>query len=134
MQINTMAMKITEKNWSVAAAILGNWVAGEPPLDSVGKFVVINTTARPGRMYQVPGGSRRGFVRGPSLDIDNVLFEAEDFNHMFDYDKRSKSKIAETFVNVTQINSYPIKIHPDQRVGELVDELHSEWHGEEAPE
>jgi hypothetical protein len=130
MKIHTMAMQITEKNWSVAAAILGAQVTDRPPSETYGHYVVINTFAAPGRIYRSNRVARYGGVRNDNgLSLDNWLFDANDFNVMFDYDKRTKN--LEHFFEVTQINSYPVKIHPDQELDNAIQTLNEVWHKED---
>ena len=124
MQLKTMAMQISEKNWSVAVSVLGSEIGDYPPRDSYGKFVVINTFAYSGRPIRY-GRQARSTLS--SVSLNNCLLDAEDFHHMFDYDKRTKN--LENFFDVTQINSYPIKMHPDQKLGEAIDHLNELWHG-----
>lgn len=125
MKIHTMAMQISEKNWSVAAAILGYEVTSKPMGDSYGAFVVINTFETGGFHYSV-GKVRRATG---DLTLNNVLFSAEDFQMMFDYDKRTKN--LENFFEVTQVNKRPIKTHPDQELSQAIETLHEVWHKED---
>lgn len=131
MKLHTMAMQITEKNWSVAAAVLGTQVTDRPPSETYGHYVVINTFAAPGNIYRSNPGTRFGGIRrhDTGVSLENYLFDANDFNVMFDYDKRTKN--LENFFEVTQINTYPTKVHPDEKLGEAIDALHKVWTGED---
>lgn len=130
MKLHTMAMQISEKNWSVAAAVLGTQVTVKPPSETYGHFVVINTFAAPGNIYRSNSVARYGGVRHDNgLSLENYLFDANDFNVMFDYDKRTKN--LENFFEVTQINSYPVKVPPDHELGEAIERVHQVWNNED---
>ncbi len=122
MQIHTMAMLITDKNWSVAAAVLGAEVTGEPPANTYGSFLVINTF-EDGNVYRSPGIRRHSNFG--DLTLRNILLESDEFNYMFDYDKRTKN--LEQFFNVTHINKRPVKIHPDAKIDAAVQALNEAW-------
>lgn len=121
MNIHTMAMQISDKNWSVAAAILGSEVTSKPMHETYGSFVVINTFER-GGAYSSPR-ARHSFNDGISLN--NILLSGEDFQVMFDYDKRAKN--LEHFFKVAQFAARPIKAHPDQRLDSAIHELTMAW-------
>lgn len=127
MRIHTMAMQISEKNWSVAAAILGSEITSKPMGDSYGDYVVINTFERGGYVTYSSPRAARDF--GADLTLYNTVLSAEDFQIMFDYDKRTKN--LESFFEVTQINRRPLKIHPDQELGEAIDRVNQLWHQED---
>jgi hypothetical protein len=126
MKIHTMAMQISESNWSVAAAILGSEVSGTPVADVYGSYVVINTF-EDGHVYRSPGIRRHS--QFGDLTLRNILLSAEDFNHMFDYDKRTKN--LEHFFQVTQINKRALKVHPDQELDQAISTLNEVWHRED---
>jgi hypothetical protein len=121
MKIHTMAMQISDKNWSVAAAILGREITSKPMARSYGNFVVINTFE--------DGSTTRSSARVEVLILHNIVVSSQDFMRMFDYDKRTKN--LETFFEVTQVASRPIEPHPDQELDQAINKLNEVWRRED---
>lgn len=120
MNLSTMAMQITDKNWSVAAAILGGEFAALPFPQVEGDYVIINT---------IEGAVRHGIRYGSTfsnrnnaLSMTNKYISASEFQELFSYDKRTKN--LETFFDVMQtktptINEFRDPV--DAKLGELVE-------------
>lgn len=120
MNLSTMAMQITEKNWSIAAAILGGEFAALPFPQVEGSFVIINTiegAVRHGIRYGSAYSSRNNV-----LTMTNKYISAAEFQELFAYDKRTKN--LETFFEVMQmkmptVNEFRDPV--DSKVTELVE-------------
>lgn len=121
MKVATMAMQITSRNWSVAAAILGPTFASIPQPEVMGAYVIINTF----ESYRPASRRSSGAIYSRTINdlaLVNIWVSSENFAAMYDYDRRHKS--VDTFFEVDRVGDpQPMVQKREITLEERVDQL-----------